>query len=84
MRAQRLKLASEHLNLLSSTCVEEIVAHASTHKPAVMVIDSIQTIYTNSLQSSPGSVSQIRESTSILVGLAKRNNIAIFLVEPVT
>ena len=84
MRAQRLKLASEHLNLLSSTCVEEIVAHASTHKPAVMVIDSIQTIFTNSLQSSPGSVSQIRESTSILVGLAKRNNIAIFLVGHVT
>ena len=84
MRAQRLNLPNENLKLLSSTCVEEIITQASASKPAVMVIDSIQTIFTNSLQSAPGSVSQIRESTSILVRLAKQSNIAIFLVGHVT
>jgi DNA repair protein RadA/Sms len=84
MRAQRLNLPKEHLNLLSSTCVEEIIAQLGSSKPAIMVIDSIQTIFTNSLQSAPGSISQIRESTSILVRLAKQNNIAIFLVGHVT
>jgi len=84
MRAQRLNLPGENLNLLSSTCVEEIIAQISTCNPAVMVIDSIQTIFTSSLQSAPGSVSQIRESTSILVRLAKQSNIAIFLIGHVT
>ena len=84
MRAQRLNLPNEQLKLLSSTCVEEIIVQANASKPAVMVIDSIQTIFTNSLQSAPGSVSQIRESTSILVRLAKQSNIAIFLVGHVT
>ncbi len=84
MRAQRLRLPNQHLKLLSSTCVEEIIAEANSNKPTVMVIDSIQTIFTNSLQSAPGSVSQIRESTAMLVRLAKQNNIAIFLVGHVT
>jgi len=84
MRAQRLRLPNRHLKLLSSTCVEEIIAEASGNKPAVMVIDSIQTIFTNSLQSAPGSVSQVRESTAMLVRLAKLSNIAIFLVGHVT
>ncbi|MFA9419788.1 MAG: DNA repair protein RadA [Gammaproteobacteria bacterium] len=84
MRAQRLKLTNKHLKLLASTCVEEIIAQASVVKPVVMVIDSIQTIFTNSLQSAPGSISQIRESTAILVRLAKQSNISIFLVGHVT
>ena len=84
MRAQRLNLGNKHLKLLASTCVEEIITQATALKPAVMVIDSIQTIFTNSLQSTPGSISQIRESTSILVRLAKQSNIAIFLVGHVT
>jgi DNA repair protein RadA/Sms len=84
MRAQRLGLPNQHLKLLSSTCVEEIIVEAAGSKPAIMVIDSIQTIFTNSLQSAPGSVSQIRESTAMLVRLAKQNNIAIFLVGHVT
>lgn len=84
LRAQRLQLPTEALMLLSSTCIEEIIAQAQTCKPAVMVIDSIQTIFTNSLQSAPGSVGQIRESTAMLVRLAKQSNIAIFLVGHVT
>lgn len=84
MRARRLGLPGDHLQLLSSTCVEDIIAQAATCKPEIMVIDSIQTIFSNSLQSAPGSVGQIRESTAILVRLAKQSNITIFLVGHVT
>lgn len=84
MRAQRLRLPNQHLKLLSSTCIEEIIAEANRQPPGIMVIDSIQTIFTNSLQSAPGSVSQIRESTAMLVRLAKQSHIAIFLVGHVT
>ena len=84
MRARRLGLPGDSLQLLSSTCVEEIIAQAATGKPAIMVIDSIQTIFSNSLQSAPGSVSQIRESTATLVRFAKQANVTIFLVGHVT
>ncbi len=84
LRARRLNLPGADLQLLSSTCVEEIIAQADLSKPAVMVIDSIQTIYSNSLQSAAGSVSQIRESTAMLVKFAKQSNVTIFLVGHVT
>jgi len=84
LRARRLQLPGDSLQLLSATCVEEIISHAFSYKPALMVIDSIQTIFTNNLQSAPGSVGQIRESTALLVRLAKQNNITIFLVGHVT
>jgi DNA repair protein RadA/Sms len=84
LRAKRLNLPGDNLQLLSSTCIEEILGHALAAKPSVMVIDSIQTIYTSALQSAPGSVSQIRESTAMLVKLAKQSQISIFLVGHVT
>ncbi len=84
LRARRLDLPRQNLKLLSSTCVEEIISHAVKLRPTVIVIDSIQTIYTDSLQSAAGSVSQIRESTALLVRLAKQHNISIFLVGHVT
>ncbi len=84
LRAKRLDLPRQNLKLLSSTCVEEIISHAVKLHPTVIVIDSIQTIYTDSLQSAAGSVSQIRESTALLVRLAKQHNISIFLVGHVT
>jgi DNA repair protein RadA/Sms len=84
LRASRLNLPGDNLKLLSSTCVEEIIIQADAIKPAVMVIDSIQTIFSNSLQSAPGSVSQVRESTAMLVRFAKQSNVAIFLVGHVT
>ena len=84
LRARRLNLPGDRLQLLSSTCVEEIIAQASRQKPAVMVIDSIQTSYSASLQSAAGSISQIRESTAMLVKFAKQSNVTIFLVGHVT
>ena len=84
LRARRLELPADNLMLLSSTCVEDIIAEANQRKPAVMVIDSIQTVFTTSLQSAPGSVAQIRESSALLVRFAKQSGIAIFLVGHVT
>jgi len=84
LRAQRLNLPGDRLKLLSSTCVEDIIAQAERDRPAVMVVDSIQTIFSSSLQSAPGSVSQVRESTAMLVRFAKQANVTIFLVGHVT
>jgi DNA repair protein RadA/Sms len=84
LRAQRLGLPTEDLRLLPETCVERIISQAEKEKPAVMVVDSIQTMYTELLQSAPGSVSQVREATAQLVQYAKRSGTAVFLVGHVT
>jgi DNA repair protein RadA/Sms len=84
LRAKRLGLNDSKLNLLSATCVENIIALASQQLPRVMVIDSIQTIYTENLQSAPGSVAQVRESAAQLVRFAKNSGTALFLVGHVT
>jgi DNA repair protein RadA/Sms len=84
LRARRLGLAERGLNLLSATCVENIIALAAKQKPRVMVIDSIQTIYTETLSSAPGAVGQVRESAAQLVRFAKQTGTALFLVGHVT
>lgn len=84
MRARRLGLPQEKLHLLAETQVENIVQTAKSLKPNVMVIDSIQTIFTELLQSAPGGVGQVRESAAHLVRFAKQTNTALFLVGHVT
>lgn len=84
LRAKRLGLPTQHLRLLTETCVENIIALASQEQPQLMVIDSIQTIFTDQLQSAPGSVSQIRESAAKLVRFAKQTQTALFIVGHVT
>ncbi len=84
MRARRLGLPCDGLRLLAETCVETILKQAVIERPSVMVIDSIQTVYTEVLQSAPGSVAQVRESTAQLVRFAKQMGTAIFLVGHVT
>lgn len=84
MRAKRLDLDADNIQLLTETCVESILSHAQSAKPQLMVIDSIQTIYTDQLQSAPGGVSQIRESAAQLVRFAKQTNTALFIVGHVT
>jgi DNA repair protein RadA/Sms len=84
LRARRLGLTEHGLNLLSATCVENIIALAARQKPRVMVIDSIQTIYTETLSSAPGAVGQVRESAAQLVRFAKQSGTALFLVGHVT
>lgn len=84
LRARRLNLGDDKFQLLAETCVERILQLAKHAKPQVMVIDSIQTIYTELLQSAPGAVAQVRESAAQLVRFAKQTNTALFLVGHVT
>jgi len=84
LRAQRLGLKGEQLQLLTETCVERIIALAQKHQPRVLVLDSIQTFYTADLQSAPGSVAQVRESAARLVRFAKQTGTSLFLVGHVT
>lgn len=84
MRAKRLDLNAGDIDLLAETQVEKIIALAQKEKPQVMVIDSIQTMYSQVLQSAPGGVGQVRESAAQLVQFAKRSQTAIFLVGHVT
>jgi DNA repair protein RadA/Sms len=84
LRARRLDLSIKGLKLLTETQIERILKLAQTDKPAVMVIDSIQTVHTEILQSAPGSVAQVRESAAQLVRFAKQTGVSIFLVGHVT
>ena len=84
MRAKRLQLPLGGLRLLAETQVEAIIAHAEKDKPRIMVIDSVQTIFTDSINSAPGGVSQVRESAAQLVRFAKTSQTAVFLVGHVT
>lgn len=84
LRAQRLDLPTHHLSVMAETCVETICATLAQEKPVVAVLDSIQTLYTESLQSAPGGVAQIRESAALLTRYAKNSGTALFLVGHVT
>ena len=84
LRAQRLGLSADGVQLLAENRIESIMAAAQTEQPMVMVIDSIQTIYTEELQSAPGSVAQVRETAAQLVRFAKQTGLALFLVGHVT
>ncbi|WP_449280261.1 DNA repair protein RadA [Legionella dresdenensis] len=84
MRAKRLQLPLEGLKLLAETQVEAIIAHAQKEVPRVLVIDSVQTIFTDTISSAPGGVGQVRESAAQLVRFAKTTQTAVFLVGHVT
>lgn len=84
LRAQRLGLDVSQVKLLTETSIERILQLAQQEQPQVMVIDSIQTVYTELLQSAPGSVAQVRESAAQLVRFAKQTGTAVFLVGHVT
>lgn len=84
LRAQRLGLQDCEMDLLADNQLETILDIAMTHKPNVMVIDSIQTLYTDTLQSAPGSVAQVRETASRLVRYGKQTQTIIILVGHVT
>ncbi|MAR92534.1 MAG: DNA repair protein RadA [Pseudomonadota bacterium] len=84
LRAKRLDLPMDQLRLMSETSIENILATAQRERPAVMVVDSIQTIYSEALSSAPGGVSQVRECAAALVRFAKQSGTALFLVGHVT
>ena len=84
MRAHRLGLDASELDLLAEINLEKILATLQTHKPNIAVIDSIQTVYSEALQSAPGSVAQVRECSAQLTRLAKQLGITVILVGHVT
>lgn len=84
LRANRLELPADRLNVMAETCVETICATLHQEQPAVAILDSIQTLYTETLQSAPGGVAQIRESAALLTRYAKQTGTALFLVGHVT
>lgn len=80
LRANRLNLESSHCRFLSETSLEHVIAQTEQTKPELLIIDSIQTISTEKIESSPGSVSQVRECTSSILKFAKQNNVAVILI----
>lgn len=84
LRANRMGDFSENLYLLCETNLDLIRTVIEREKPETVIIDSIQTMYNEAVSSAPGSVSQVRESTNILMQLAKGMNISIFIVGHVT
>ncbi len=84
LRCERLGFAHDEFYILSETSLEIIAAIVDKLKPDIVIIDSIQTIYRNELESSPGSVSQLRESTAAIIQIAKAKNISFFLIGHIT
>jgi DNA repair protein RadA/Sms len=84
LRSKRLNTVSPNILVVSEVEVETILSMIETTQPAVIVIDSIQTMFNGDLTSAPGSVSQVRESTVRLMMMAKRSGIPTFLVGHVT
>ncbi|MDB9895381.1 DNA repair protein RadA [Flavobacteriales bacterium] len=80
MRAERIEKNSDHCFILTETSTQNIFNQIEKVQPDVVVIDSIQTIHSNSIESTPGSVSQIRECTSELIKFAKETGTAVFLI----
>ncbi|MBP9996967.1 MAG: DNA repair protein RadA [Lachnospiraceae bacterium] len=84
LRAMRIGDMNEHIKLLCETNLESIVQTVKRSKPEVVIIDSIQTMYSEIIDSTPGSVSQVREATGMLMRMAKENNVSTFIVGHVT
>ena len=84
LRAQRVGEASDNLMVLCETSLDTIENVLENVKPQIVVIDSIQTMYREEVGAAPGSVSQVRETTAVLMQLAKGLNISIFIVGHVT
>lgn len=84
LRAKRLGVGSDSLFIYSQTNFEAIKNQIDELKPEVLIVDSIQAIYSNAVTSSPGSVSQIRECTNILMDIAKNKNITVVVIGHVT
>ncbi|HSB51389.1 MAG TPA: DNA repair protein RadA, partial [Dissulfurispiraceae bacterium] len=84
LRAERLSVDSDAIMLFPETVVEAVIETAREMKPSALIVDSIQTVYTEELPSAPGSVGQIRESAGKLMAFAKRADLPVFLIGHVT
>ena len=84
LRAQRLKLPMDGLNVAAETRAEVIANHIATQKPQVVVLDSVQVLQMEGVDSTPGSVTQVRETAAFFTRLAKQQDVVIILVGHIT
>ncbi|KAB2922887.1 MAG: DNA repair protein RadA [Bacteroidetes bacterium] len=84
LRAERLGRPTDNIQLLAETNLESITDVIESGSPDIVIVDSIQTLYNPNLESAPGSVGQVRESTAMLTRIAKTKNIPIILIGHVT
>jgi len=84
MRAERLNKQNSDCLLLNETNTQQIFRHVTELQPDLLVIDSIQTLHTNAIEASPGSISQIRETTAELIKFAKETATPVFLIGHIT
>jgi len=84
LRGERLGIRKGPLYLLSETNLEKIVSHAESLKPQVLILDSVQTIYSSGLSSGPGTISQVREVTNQIFRYAKVHSVPTFLIGHIT
>ena len=84
LRAKRLNIQAENLKVLALQNLEEIFNYLNNLNPKIVIIDSIQTIFTNMLSSTPGSIGQVRESANLIIKYAKAKNITVILIGHVT
>jgi len=80
LRAQRLGEEHDNIFLLNETTLEEIINHCNQFKPDVLIIDSIQTLFSESVDSTPGSVTQVREAATRMLKFAKETSIPVFII----
>ena len=84
LRAERLQTQNNNCLFLSETSLELLIAHTEQIQPDLLIIDSIQTISTETIESSPGTVSQVRECTSAILKYAKKTGVAVILIGHIT
>ncbi len=84
MRAQRLGVSTGNVKLLPETETDKILAALQQHDPEILVVDSVQTIYTSGIESAPGSIVQIRESAARLIQYAKQTGTIVILIGHIT
>lgn len=84
LRAERLNINNNNCHFLCETSLEHLIAHTEQYNPEILIIDSIQTISTETIESSPGSVSQVRECTSAILKFAKKTGVAVILIGHIT
>lgn len=84
LRADRLGIENTECMILAETSLESIILHASQNEPRLLVVDSIQTLYSERVESSPGSVSQVRECAALLLKFAKESGVPVLIIGHIT
>lgn len=84
LRGERLGLRNGNLYLLAETNLERIISHAENMNPQILIVDSVQTIFSSKLSSSPGTISQVREVTNQIFRFTKKNEVSSFLIGHIT